>query len=206
MQDDTGQTAPIVERAVTAWYRVVRFASVGVLWALSAWPILTIPPATMAACRAWQSDAELIPWRPFWQGLVRGGKSYAIGLPWGISVAIALAEARVLTASRLPWTGVWEGMLLISELSLTVWVLYAWAAMAADLSPWDGVRAGLLAMLGRPLTAGVAGIGVLAVIAVGWLVPVAVPLLWGGSFALAGTSGYRAAAGSSGCPRRSALR
>ncbi len=191
MQRDPTDYAPIVERAVTLWYRLVRFAAVGVFWALTAWPVVTLPAATMAACRAWQSDAELIPWRPFWQGLTEGGKSYWVGLPWGISLAFALAEASLLAASRLPLRGVLGGMLLVSELSLTVWALYAWAAMASGLSPLGGVRAGLAAILRRPLNAGLAGICLMAVVGLGLWLPIAVPLLWGGSLAAAGTSGYR---------------
>lgn len=189
MQNDGWGETSTVERIIGGWYGLIRFAAISVLWAVTAWPIVTMPLSAAAAMSAWQSDAELVPWRAYWQGFMHGAKSYVVGVPWMIGLAITGLELAVSTHAHYLNVRAVLGLFAALEGLVTVWACYAWSAMAMGFATEEAMRVALLGVLRHPTRSALWIVVLVATISLGIFWPFTIPLLWGGTLAVVGRSG-----------------
>ncbi len=183
----------IVTLALTTWCWMIRFCSVSVLWALTAWPIVTIPLCSVAAIKAWQSDDDdLFPCRAYWHGFSRAQGSYWVGAPWILGLLVSAFEINFVMENHLPWSTIFIGLFIVLNAIVTIWVIYAWSAVAKGFSTIDAIRAGLTGVLCRPLKTVFLVIATVSIVGFATLLPLSVILTWGGGLALVGSSGTKA--------------
>ncbi len=192
MNDHCVTGARVVELTLSAWSWMIRFCSVSALWALTAWPIVTIPVCSVAAIKAWQSDDDLLPWRAFWNGFSHSQGSYWIGAPWMLGLLVSAFEITLVMEHRLPGSTVFTGLLITLNATVTIWAIYAWSALSQGFSTIDAVRWGLIGVFYRPLKTVFLAAATVCVAGLAILVPITVPLIWGGGLAMIGSSGTKA--------------
>ncbi len=189
MNSNAVDPVPTVERMIGGWHWLIRFAAVSVLWAITAWPIVTIPLSSFAAHRAWQSGEGLMPWRAYAQGFMHGSRSYWAGVPWMIGLAISALEITLTRESELPGAMVVSAGIVMLDALVTMWAIYAWSAMAMGFGSVDGLRVGLLSIFRHPMRSAGWALAMAFLVGLGMRLPFTIPLAWGGAMAAIGAYG-----------------
>lgn len=191
MNNNAVDTVPTVERMIGGWHWFIRFAAVSVLWAITAWPIVTIPLSAFAANRAWQAGESLVPWRAYWQGFVHGSSSYWVGVPWMIALATSVFEITLSVQTDLRGAMLFSAGIVMLDVVVTLWAIYAWSAMAMGFGAVDALRFGLFGILRRPMGSGGWALAMAVLVGFGMSLPFIIPLAWGGTIAAIGSYGTR---------------
>lgn len=184
--EDRGQAWIVagVDRMLAGWTTAVRLAAISVFWALTAWPMVTLPAATVGASRAWAAHDQWIPWRAYVHGVREfGGRSYAVGVPWALEMLVSWTLIKASVREPEAAARLFGAVILCLDVVMTLWALAAWARLAQGEGTAPAVVRGLAALGQRPMVTLACGAILLSTVALGAWAPVLIPLLWGAAIA-----------------------
>ena len=175
-----------IEQFLKIWRWCARFGAVSVLWALTSWPVITIAPSTVAACRAWQTGNDL-PWRAYLKGFRASSASLWIEIPWLLGVAATILVINSLRFVSIRGSDLAAALFVLTEVTATLWAVRAWGDMARGRTLAEALTWSLLGLVRRPFQLLGGSLAVTALVVIAVTIPVAIPLVVGGSLALLGS-------------------